>query len=181
MPGLYFMQAELLRHFSLLRDGTKPVPEDTNVFIAILLRTKSFHSEPAMGLCCPKVIVSTEMLAFDSKYSSQVFLKIKRETDLSLEVFDCTEITFSFRKTKHCNGKFHASLAQLECQNPLRILCLVHQSTCLSSSSSTPTPSLVSGPQGTYARWLELEVKGWGRRELLPDRASQELCLPAVV
>jgi len=40
MPGLYFMQAELLRHFSLQRDGTKPVPEDTNVFIAILLRTK---------------------------------------------------------------------------------------------------------------------------------------------
>lgn len=120
-----------------------------------------------MGLCSPKVIISTERLAFDSKYSSQVFLKIKRETDLSpLEVFDCTEITFSFRKTKHCNGKFHASLAQLECQNPLCMLCLVHQSTCLSSSSSTPTPSLVSRPQGTYhAHWLELEVRAWGRKE----------------
>lgn len=101
-----------------------------------------------MELCCPKVIILTEITASDSKYSSQVFLKIKRETDVSpLEVFDCAEVTFSFSKTKHCNGKFHASLAQLECQKPLHMVCLVYQSASPASSSSAPTSSLLSRPQ----------------------------------
>jgi len=98
-----------------------------------------------VGLCCPKVIISTEITVSDSKYSSQVFLKIKRETDLSpLEVFDCTEVTFSSSKTKHCNGKFHASLVPLERQKPLCTVCFVYQNASSISSSSAPTPLLVS-------------------------------------
>lgn len=132
-----------------------------------------------MGLCCPKVIISTGMAASDSKYSSQVFLKIKRETDLSpLEVFDCTEITFSFRKTKHCNGKFHASLAQLECQKPLRMVCLVHQSTSLAAFSSAPTSSLVSTSQETPCM---LAGDGGQRKEgwcLMVAEGAQPRALP---
>lgn len=109
-----------------------------------------------MGLCCPKVIISTEIAASDSKYSSQVFLKIKRETDLSpLEVFDCAEVTFSFSKTKHCDGKFHASLAPLECQNPLCTVCLVYQNASSASSSSAPTSSLVSRSQSQRTKARE--------------------------
>lgn len=132
-----------------------------------------------MGLCCPKVIISTGMAASDSKYSSQVFLKIKRESDLSpLEVFDCTEITFSFRKTKHCNGKFHASLAQLECQKPLRVVCLVHQSASLAAFSSAPTSSLVSRSQGTPC----MLAGGGGQRKegwcLMVAEGAQPRALP---
>lgn len=70
-----------------------------------------------MGLCCPKVLISTKIAGSDSKYSSQVFLKIKRETDLSpLEIFYGPQVTFSLSKTKGCNGNFQASLAQFEGQ-----------------------------------------------------------------
>lgn len=133
------------------------------------------HSELTVGLCCPKVIISTEITPSDSKYSSQVFLKIKRETDLfPLEVFDCTEVTFSFSKTKLCNGKFHASLATLECQKPLVMVCLVYQSASAASSSLAPTSSIcVQTPEpeneALGRKW------GWWLKD-----PSQGLCLAAL-
>lgn len=68
-------------------------------------------------LCCPKVLISTKIPGSDSKCSSQVFLEIKRETDLSpLVIFYGPQVTFSVSKTKGCNGNFQASLAQFEGQ-----------------------------------------------------------------
>lgn len=70
------------------------------------------------GSCVvPRCSFPPKPLDLTQKYSNQVFLKIKRETDLSpLVIFYGPQVTFSVSKTKGCNGNFQASLAQFEGQ-----------------------------------------------------------------
>lgn len=140
------------------------------------MRAERFQGERTVGLRGPKVVISTEITVADSKYSSQVFLKIKREADPSpLEGFGCAEVTFSLSKTKHCDGKFHASLAQLECQTSLCTACLVYQRANAASSSSAPPSSLVPRPrsqrmrpqEGNGAGGCKILVKGSALLHLL--------------
>lgn len=124
------------------------------------------------------MLISTKITGSDSKYSSQVFLKIKRETDLStLEIFMAHKSHFPSAKQR----------AVMEISRPVwpslkvRLVCFVHQSQpfqlCTSFSAGVQIPS-----QGMELK-EENEVGGshfWGSSHPKPPHHPLQLLLPSI-